>query len=83
MCVSQSLFNVGSASLFVVCMVAQLHALRTQQNKHLLSVEFSYREHWLSELSLPQSQKWDKFAETEPPHGFHHHMYDKGARVHW
>jgi len=28
-----------------VCMVAQLHALSSQQNKNLLSVEFSWREH--------------------------------------
>jgi len=29
-----------------VYMVEQLHALSAQQNKHLLSVEFSKREHW-------------------------------------
>jgi len=27
-------------------MVTQLHALRAQQNKHLLNVDFSQREHW-------------------------------------
>jgi len=41
--ISQSPFNVGNASLFAClhgCAVA-LHALSAQQNKHLLSVEFS------------------------------------------
>jgi len=46
MFISHSPVNVRNASLFV-CMVALLHALRAQQNKHLLSVEFSQREHWL------------------------------------
>jgi len=32
-------------------MVAQLHAVRAQQNKHLLSVEFSQREHCLPVVS--------------------------------
>jgi len=29
-----------------IYIVAQLHALRAQQNKYLLSVDFSSGEHW-------------------------------------
>ena len=35
------LLTLGTVHCLCVCMVAQLHALSAQQNKHLLSVEFS------------------------------------------
>jgi len=41
-----ALLTLGTLHCFCVCMVAQLHALRAQQNKHLLSVELSLRERW-------------------------------------
>ena len=34
------LLTLGTLHSLFVCMVAQLHALRAQQNKHLLSVDF-------------------------------------------
>jgi len=51
--ISHSPSNAGNTSLFVcmysvhIRMVAQLHELSAQQNKHLLSVQFSWREHWI------------------------------------
>ena len=40
-------------------MVAQLHALRAQQNKHLLGVEISERKHWSCLLRIERSQlRW-------------------------
>jgi len=36
-----ALLALGMLHCSCVCMVAQLHALRSQQNKHLLSVEFA------------------------------------------
>jgi len=41
-----ALLTLGTLDCSCVCMVAQLHALSVQQSKHLLSVEFSKREHW-------------------------------------
>jgi len=40
-----ALLTLGTLHWLRSCMVAQLHALRAQQNKHLLNVEFSQREH--------------------------------------
>jgi len=37
---SHSPYNVGNASLIVSAWLCSLHALREQQNKHFLSVEF-------------------------------------------
>jgi len=44
-----ALLTLGTFHCLWVCMVAQLHELSAQQNKHLLSVGFSWREHccWL------------------------------------
>jgi len=36
-----ALLTLGTLHCLCVCMVAQLHALRAQQNKHLLIAEFS------------------------------------------
>jgi len=36
-----ALLTLGTIHCLRVCMAAQLHALRVQQNKHLFSVEFS------------------------------------------
>ena len=36
-----ALSTLGTLHCLCVCMVAQLHAVRAQHNKHLLSVEFS------------------------------------------
>ena len=41
-----ALLTLGTLHCLCVCMVTQLHALRAQQNKHLLGVDFSLREHW-------------------------------------
>ena len=46
------LLTLGTLHCLCVCVVAQLHALRAQQSKHLLSVEFSQREHWLPPTKL-------------------------------
>ena len=46
-----------------VCMVAQLHALLAQQSKHLLSVEFSYREHCHGiDICFPKSTKDSRYV---------------------
>jgi len=36
-----ALLTLGTIHCLCVCMAAQLHALRAQQNKHLFNVEFS------------------------------------------
>ena len=36
-----ALLTLGTLHCLCVCMVAQLHALRAQQSKYLLSVDFS------------------------------------------
>jgi len=36
-----SLSSIGTLHWLRICMVAQLHALSAQQNKYLLSVQFS------------------------------------------
>jgi len=48
---------MGTLHCFCVCMVAQLHAFLAQQNKHLLSVQFSYREHWLGTPALNHKRR--------------------------
>jgi len=44
-----SLLTLETLHCLCVCMIAQLHALRGQQNQNLLSVEFSYRVHCVSQ----------------------------------
>jgi len=50
-----ALLTLGTLRCLYVCMIGQLHALRAQQNKHLLSVEFSWWEHWLHGSQLHKS----------------------------
>jgi len=53
------LLTLGTLNCLRVCMVAQLHALRAQQNKHLLGVEISERKHWSCLLRIERSQlRW-------------------------
>jgi len=42
--------TLGTLHYLCVCMVTQLHALSAQQNKHLLSAEFSQREYCLAAI---------------------------------
>jgi len=56
-----ALLTLGMLCCLCVCMVAQLHELSTQQNKHLLSAEFSHREHCSYHVHINKNQHNQKF----------------------